>query len=194
MIKTLKSIGIFLLLATGHIALGQTNVEKAHSKGLEAIKHMDNGKIDESILLLEEAQKLDPNRIDYPYEIAYALYSREDYKGAIKILEKIKNHKDVLDRLYQLLGNSYDFLGNSDKAFEVYDEGLKIFPNSGMIYLEKGNVYWSKKEYKKALSFYEKGIQVDPKFPSNYYRAARIYCSSSEEIWGIIYGEIFMNL
>jgi len=44
------------------------------------------------------------------------------------------------------------------------------------------------------LSFYEKGIEVDPKFSSNYYRAALIYCSSTEEVWGMIYGEIFMNL
>jgi tetratricopeptide (TPR) repeat protein len=76
----------------------------------------------------------------------------------------------------------------------VYDEGLKLFPNSGMIYLEKGNVHWGKQDYIKALSFYEKGIEVDPTFPSNYYRAARIYCNSSEEVWGMIYGELFMNL
>lgn len=55
-------------------------------KGLEAIKLMDNGKFDESIKLLEEAQKLDPKKFDYPYEIAYAHYIQEDYKGAIKIL------------------------------------------------------------------------------------------------------------
>lgn len=42
--------------------------------------------------------------------------------------------------------------------------------------------------------FYELGIEAEPKFPSNYYRAARIYCNSDEEVWGMIYGEIFMNL
>ena len=28
----------------------------------------------------------------------------------------------------------------------------------------------------------------------NYYRAARIYCVTNEELWGMLYGEIFMNL
>ena len=194
MTKTIKTIGLLLFITAGQIAFGQSNKEKALAKGQEAINLMDNGKVQESIKLLEEAQKLDPDRLNYPYELAYAYYLKEDYKEAAKILEKNKSHKDVTDRLFQLLGNCYDLLEKSEKAFEAYDEGLKIFPNSGMIYLEKGNVYWGKKEYGKALPFYEKGIEVDPKFPSNYYRASKIYCGSSEEVWGMIYGEIFMNL
>ncbi|HNR19713.1 MAG TPA: tetratricopeptide repeat protein [Bacteroidia bacterium] len=194
MTRTIKTVGLLLFITAGQIAFGQNNKEKALEKALEAIKLMDDGKVPESIKLLEEAQKLDPDRFDYPYELAYAHYLKEDYKGAIKILEKNKSHKDVNERLFQLLGNCYDVLGNSNKAFEAYDEGLKIFPNSGMIYLEKGNVHWNKKEYGKALPFYEKGIEVDPKFPSNYYRATRVYCGSTEEVWGLIYGEIFMNL
>lgn len=194
MTKGTKWIGLLLFMMIGQMATGQTDKEKALEKGIAAIELMDNGKIDESITLLEEAQKLDPDRFDYPYELAYAHYLKEDYKETIRILEKNKNHKDVNERLFQLLGNSYDILGNTEKAFEAYDAGLKKFPNSGIIYLEKGNVYWGKKEYEKALPFYEKGIAVDPMFPSNYYRATLIFCGSTEEVWGMIYGEIFMNL
>lgn len=194
MTKTIKLFGLLLLAISGQLAYGQTNKQMALTKGQEAITLMDNGKLAESIKLLEEAQKLDPNRFDYPYELAYAYYSKEDFKETIKILEKNADHKDVTERLFQLLGNSYDALGKSDKAFEAYDKGLKKFPNSGIIYLEKGNVHWNNKEYDLALPFYEKGIEVDPKFPSNYYRAARIYCGSTEEVWGMIYGELFMNL
>jgi len=192
--KAIKTIGLFYLLITAQIAFAQSDKEIALTKGREAIKLMDGGKIEESIKLLEEAQKLDPDRIDYPYELAYANYLKKDYKESIKILEKNKDHPNVTERCFQLLGNSYDISGKTDKAFEAYDSGLKKFPNSGMILLEKGNVYWAKKEYEKALPFYEKGIEADPKFPSNYYRAALIYCSSTEEVWGMIYGEIFMNL
>lgn len=190
----MRLISLLLFIIVGQVVYGQSDKQKAYDLGMKAIELMDNGKIDESIKLLEEAQALDPDRFVYPYEIAYAHYLKGDYKGAIKILEKIRKHKDVSDRLFQLLGNSYDNIGNSDKAFDVYDEGLKLFPNSGIIYLEIGNVFWGKKEYGKALPYYEKGIEVDPEFPSNYYRATLIYCSSTEEVWGMIYGEIFMNL
>lgn len=51
-----------------------------------------------------------------------------------------------------------------------------------------------KNDYNSALYYYENGIENDPKFPSNYYWAAKIFCNSTEEVWGMIYGEIFMNL
>ena len=192
--KRLFVFTILVMIISASPVSAQSDKEKALKKGQEAVKIMDEGKINESIKLLEEAQKLDPSFFDYPYELALAHYMKEDYKGAIKILEKIADHKNVKDRLFQLLGNSYDMLGKSDVALKKYDEGLKKFPNSGMLFLEKGNVYWGKKEYEKALPFYEQGIEIDPSFPSNYYRAARIYCNSSEAVWGMIYGEIFMNL
>lgn len=195
MIKKIKTCGILLFIIMGTVVYGQnSNKEKAIELGKEAIQFMDDGKIDQSIKILEEAQKLDPDRFIYPYEIAYAHYLNENYTEVIKILQTYSNHKEVTDQLFQLLGNSYDIIGNSEKAFESYDAGLKKFPNSGKLYLEKGNVHWNKKEYIKALPYYEKGIEVDPRFPSNYYRASLIYCSSSEEVWGMIYGEIFMNL
>lgn len=190
----IKIIGLILFMIIGQVVFGQSDKDKALEKAIEAVKLMDSGNVDESIKLLEEAQNLDPNRFDYPYELAYAYYLKEDYNEVIKILEGVINHKDVNDRLFQLLGNSYDMIGEPEKALETYDKGLEKFPNSGAIYLEKGNVYWMKKEYEKALLFYEKGIEVAPQFPSNYYRATLLYCNSSEEVWGMIYGEIFMNL
>lgn len=195
MTQTSITTGIALLVLSGQFVFGQTpNQQKALSLGREAIQLMDNGKLDESIKLLEEAQKLDSTRLDYPYEMAYAFHLKKDLPRTIEILEKVRGHKDVSERYFQLLGNTYDMLGKTTEAFSVYDAGLIRFPNSGMMHLEKGNVHWGKKEFEKALENYERGIQVDPQFPSNYFRAAKLYCGSSEKMWGLIYGEIFMNL
>lgn len=119
---------------------------------------------------------------------------KEDFNSAINILKKIVNHKDASDLFFQLLGNSYDLQGKSSDAFKAYDEGLEKFPNSGIINLIKGNAFGNIKDYDNALVQYENSINVDPEFPSNYYRAAILYCNSSEEIWGMMYGEIFINL
>ena len=185
---------ICIIIFGSQNSFSQTDKETALIKAKEGIRLMDEGRFDESIKILEEAEKLDSENFNYTYEKAYAFYLKQDYNKAIEILETVKKHKNVIPELFQLMGNSYDILEKPEKALEVYDDGLKKFPNAGMLFLEKGNVYWNKKEYGKALPFYEKGIEVDPKFPSNYYRAARIYCSSTEEVWGMIYGEIFMNL
>jgi tetratricopeptide (TPR) repeat protein len=185
----------FIVLLSITLQISAQDTQKmAREKAIKAIELMDNGQIEESIELLKEADRLHPDQFDYKYEIAYAYYIDKNYKKSIKVLNDLKTHPNVSDRLYQLLGNSYDYLGDHEKAFKAYDEGLGKFPNSGVIYLEIGNVYWGTEEYLKALPFYEKGIELDPTFSSNYYRAAKIYCNSQQEVWGMIYGEIFLNL
>jgi len=194
MTNVYRTIVLVFFFVTSQIIFAQTKQEKALEKGKNAIKLEDVGKFKDAVILLEEAQNLDPKNIEYPYELGYNYYAQKDYQKAVKYLEGLLKHPDVYDQVFQLLGNCYDDMGKSDKAFEVYDAGLKKFPNSGKLYLEKGNVYWQKKEFEKALPFYEKGIEVDPKFTSNYYRATIIFCNSTEEVWGMIYGEIFINL
>ena len=191
-----SSISCVLFLFLSFLTTAQTNKETAKEKFTQAIELVDKGKFDEGIKLLEESQKLyGEENFTYPYEIAYAYYHKEDYKQAVKILENaITKYKNPNARAFQLLGNAYDIMGNPKKAIEWYQTGLKKFPNSGELYLELGNLQFQKKEYAKALPFYEKGIEISPQFPSNYYRSTQIYCNSSERVWGMIYGEIFMNL
>ncbi|MBZ4188587.1 tetratricopeptide repeat protein [Niabella beijingensis] len=187
-----KNLLLLLLLVT--LTTNAQSEQEALKKAKEAIALVDKGKFDESIPLLEAAQKLAPDDVNYPYELAYVYYSKKNYPKAITYLEKLVTHKDVSDRVFQLLGNSYDNLDKSEQAVAIYTAGLKSFPRSGNLYLEMGVLNLRKKEYIKALSYFEKGIEVAPSFSSNYYWASKIYCSSSEEVWGMLYGEIFMNL
>jgi tetratricopeptide (TPR) repeat protein len=181
------------LLSAGQL-FGQTKKELAVSRGTEAVRLMEDGKIEESIKLLEEAARLDPDNIIYPYETAYAQYMGKNYQKAIDILIPLTKRKDTNEGVFQLLGVTYDDTDQKDKAIEAYEAGLKKSPESGRLYLELGGVYSKAKEYGKAISSYEKGIDVDPGFPSNYYRLAKLFLNSEEEVWGMIYGEIFINL
>lgn len=190
----MKKYLIILFLILSLTAYSQTNKEKAYEIGLNAINEMESGNIEKAIKLLEESIILDPDNIDYPYEIAYAHYINSDYKAAIKILSGLTEHEKVTERIWQMLGNSYDMDKNPEKAIETYDSALIIFPNSGILYLERGNMELFKDEINKALGYYEKGIEVQPNFPSNYYWAAKIFMNSEDEVWGLLYGEIFMNL
>lgn len=189
--KLLTLCFILLWNVTSH---AQTNKELALQKGEEAVKLMDQGNIDESMKLLKEAEKLDPKNMSYPYEIGYAYYISNDYKNCAKTMTGLLKHKDVDDKVYQLLGNSYDMMGDPGKAIQTYKDGLKKFPGSGRLYLEMGVMNLAKEDYNAAVGFFEQGIHADPSFSSNYYWASRLYLGSSEKVWGMIYGEIFMNL
>jgi len=189
-----KTIFGLLLCFLSFSLVAQTDKEIAYSKAKEAIKIMDEGKLDESIKLLEESQKLDSENYMYPYEIAYAYVQKKEYEKAIKILNKVKKYKSINSQVYQMSGNCYSYLGKPEKAIKEYEEGLKHFPNAGNLHLEKGNIFLGKEEYQKAIENYEKGIEVDPTFTSNYFRLAKLFLNSSDKLSGLIYGEIFMNL
>ncbi len=184
---------ICILLSIFNIQ-AQNDKDLALSKAEEAIELMDSGQIEESIKLLKESQKLDPDNYIYPYEIAYAKMLQKNYKDAIKILEKLKSNESINSQVYQQLGNSYSYLGKPKKAIEKYQEGLEKFPNSGNLYLEIGNIYNHQEEFALAIKNYTTGIEVDPMFPSNYYNLASLYLRSNDKLSGIIYGEIFINI
>ena len=194
MVYSIKSLTGLLLLIAVQFTFAQTNKEKAALEAKQALFFEDQGKSAQAIPLLEEAQRLDSGIITYSYELAVIYYNNKDYTKAKNILEPLVDRKDDFGLVYQLLGNVYDDLGNADLAIATYEKGLKQFPNTAEIYLELGITQLKKKEYNKALEYFEKGIEVNPMYPSNYYRAAKVFCSSSEAVWGMIYGEIFLNL
>jgi len=69
--------------------IGQTIQEIALEKGRKAIELTDKGEYDKSLELLEQAQALDPENYNYPYEIAYNYYVQKKYKKAIKVISKL---------------------------------------------------------------------------------------------------------
>ncbi|MBS1780301.1 MAG: tetratricopeptide repeat protein [Bacteroidetes bacterium] len=162
--------------------------------GENAMKMLEDGKIDEAIVQLTKAEKLDPADYHYPYEIGYAYQMKNDYPKALEELKKVVKFRDADDLCYQFLGNLYDQAGDTTKAFAAYKAGLKKFPNSGRLYMEQGNIYFTHHEYEKAVYYYENGIDKDPTFSSNYYRAAIIFLDGDEKVWGMLYGELFINL
>ncbi|MEO7524638.1 MAG: tetratricopeptide repeat protein [Ferruginibacter sp.] len=195
MLKKFKAFILLILIASGQAVYAQANVEVAAMKAKAAIKLEDEQqKYDDAIRLLREAIILDPDNIFYPYEIAYACSKKKDFSQATDILEGLLSRHDVFASVYQALGNAYDEQGMREKAIKTYEEGVKKFPDAGELYLELGNMQAAKKDYDKAIVYYEKGIEKDPRFPSNYYWAAKIFSGTDDNVWGMLYGEIFLNL
>lgn len=195
----MKKITLLLLLVCAigiNATYAQTNKELALSKAKEAIKIEDEqGRFDDALKLLIEAEQLDPESYDYPFEQAYTYNQKKEYKKAADILERLLKHKDVNGQTYSTLGNDYDYLGDREKAIQTYEAGLIKFPKSAYLFVELGNMASMTGDGNKAVNYYEKGIAADPNYAATYYRAAKLFCTSStEKVWGMIYGEIFMNL
>jgi tetratricopeptide (TPR) repeat protein len=187
-------LALFLTVTASLLAQSQSDIDKALEIGRQGIEAADAGDYDHAIGLYEQAMKLDPSDPTYPYEIAYVYYLRKDYQYVVTHLTELIKHDRATDRFYQLLGNSHDYLKNPRKAIEIYDAGLERFPKSGHLHLERGLMAMLAKDYDAAVNYWEAGIAANPSFPSNYYWAAKLFCNSTDRIWGVLYGEIFMNI
>ncbi|MDD2191501.1 MAG: hypothetical protein PHO12_03030 [Bacteroidales bacterium] len=168
---------------------------KAQEKLEEAHRQIEDNQYWVAEELLKEALALCPGQeLKFKYELAWTYYLMKEFQKAIQILDPLTKQPDCPADVYQLLGNSYDEAGNEAMAIVTYDKGFEKHPKAGCLFLERGNIAYKRSNFIGALFYYEKGIEQDPSFASNYYRASQIFLSSSEEVWGVMYGEIFMNL
>lgn len=62
------------------------------------------------------------------------------------------------------------------------------------VYYEKGCKKFSMGQYPQALYWFEKGIEQGPMYEENYYGASKVYFLSTEMVWAVMYGELFMIL
>lgn len=190
----MRKIIIVLLTVFTITAYGQTKKEKAYNLSVKATEEMESGNIKGAIKIFGKAKKLDPDEINYPYQIAYANYLKKDYKESIEVLKELLDHPNVTDSIYIMLATCYDKSKESANVAATYEAAIKAFPKSGMFYLKRGNLDRKRKKYDKALVYYEKGIEAQPNFLLNYYWATKLYLNSTDKVWGLIYGEIFINL
>ncbi|MBO4807227.1 MAG: hypothetical protein J5554_14485 [Paludibacteraceae bacterium] len=180
-----------LLLSANAQSLPGRKTE-ARNLAREALSQISSKRYGEARKLLSSACSLDTSTYLYSYEIAYTHVLEKEYAKAVPFYKMACQKADATDFCYVMLGSCYFLMGQQEESVSVLMDGVKRFPNSGRIYKGLGDVnQWN---LVKSLHFYEKGVQVDPSFAPNYYWLSKIFCNSTEEMWGLIYGEIYLNM
>ncbi len=95
---------------------------------------------------------------------------------------------------YQLLGMAYKAIAKYKEGEKLYKSALQKFPKSGVLYSEYGDLLMSDNNKTEAIQAWEKGIEADANISSNYYYASKYYAKTGNIIWGLLYGEIFINI
>jgi Tfp pilus assembly protein PilF len=143
-------------------------------------------------LVLNRALQLDPQNIDILKDLALSYYFQKDNNKALEIIKPILDREDADDQFFQIAGNIYKESGMDKEAEKIYKKGIKKFPESGALYNDWGELLKSQSNYD-AIRQWEKGIEKDPSYSKNYYNAAKFYFLTTDKVWSIIYGEIFIN-
>lgn len=146
-----------------------------------------------AILVLNRAVKLDSKSLDIAKDLGLNYYFAGDYNKALEVYKPLVEREDADDQCFQIAGDIYLALENPKECEKVYKKGLKKITNSGPLYNAYGELLWAKQDYS-AIKQWEKGIETDPGFSRNYYNAAKYYYFTTDKVWSIIYGEIFLNI
>jgi tetratricopeptide (TPR) repeat protein len=152
------------------------------------------GDYNNAIVVLSRALQSDRDNIEIQKDLAFTYYLKKDYVRAIEAAKPIVERPDADVQSFQILGLVYKALEEKKELGKMYKTALKKFPKSGPLYNEYGELQWDNKEYKEAIKTWEKGIENDPGSAGNYYNAAKYYYFSSDKVWGLLYGEMFINI
>lgn len=187
--KLVFAIGILL-------SAGMAVVAQEDSKSLQetAKNFMRQGDYPNAILVLNRALQKDGDNLELKKDLAFSYYLHRDYVRALETAKPFGERADADVPAYQVLGLIYKAIEETKECEKMYKTALKKFPNSGVLYNEYGEMLWSKSDYKEAIKQWEKGIEADPNHSGNYYNAAKYYYFTTDKVWALVYGEIFVNL
>lgn len=183
----------FFLLATVvmiHVSVTAQDATELHKT---ARNYMQQGDHANAILVLNRAVALQPGNVEISKDLALNYYYAKEYSKALDVLKPMIEKETADDHCYQIAGDAYMALDQVKDAEKIYRKGIKKVSNSGALYNELGKLLWSQGDYS-AIKQWEKGIESDPGFPGNYYNAAKYYYFSTEKVWGLVYGEVFLNM
>lgn len=154
---------------------------------------MRTGDFDNAIIVLNRALLQDKDNLEMQKDLVMSYYYKRDYTKAVEGVKTLIDRDDADVVTFQIAGNVYKALEQPKECEKVYKKGLKKFPKSGPLYSEYGELLWATKDYS-AITQWEKGIEVDPGYSGNYYNAALYYFYTKDKVWGLLYGEIFVNM
>jgi tetratricopeptide (TPR) repeat protein len=188
--QIILSFSLIILVAIAGTAQNQ-DLKKQQETAKAFIRE---GDYTNAILVLNRTLPGDPTNLELLKDLAFAYYLKRDYAKALETAKPFAERKDSDIQAYQILALVYKALEERKECEKLYKTALKKYPSSGVLYNEYGEMLWAKKEYTDAIKLWEKGIEVDPNNSGNYYNAAKFYYMSADKTWGLIYGELFINI
>ncbi len=186
----MKKKFLFFLLVCFQAMLFAQDVKQLHEK---ARNFMHSGDYPNAILVLNRALTIQPGDLEITKDLGLNYYYSKDYKKAVEVLKPLLDRDDADDQCFQITGDAFWAMEDAKESENVYRKGIKKLPNSGPLYNELGKVLWTKNDYS-AIKQWEKGIENDPGFAGNYYNASKYYYFTTDKVWSLLYGEIFINI
>lgn len=185
-----KFICIAVIMVTSIAFVYAQDADALHETGRG---FMRQGDFPSALQAFDKALELKPDDIDILKDKAFVFYLQRDFAGTIDLCKKITARKDADAQSFQILGLAYKAIAETKESEKMYKQALTRFPKSGALNCDYGE-FLSSTNPAEAIKYWEKGIEVDPNYSGNYYFATKYYAQKGNIIWGLLYGEIFVNI
>jgi tetratricopeptide (TPR) repeat protein len=158
--------------------------DKANKLVSEGIAYHDKGDYEGAINKYDKALEADKNNFLALAEKAMTLLALQKYDETIEYCKlAIETHpEESLKTVYVTYGNACDGLKKTDKSLEIYDEGLKHYPDFFQLHFNKGITLSSIKKYDEAILCFQKSASLNPKHASSHNALARILHMNEKRI------------
>ncbi len=152
------------------------------------------GNYKEAITIYRQAIVLAPANVVLYKHLAMAFYPTANYSDEEQLLQPLVGKPQADEECFWLLANCQLAQRKLKEAKTTLKKGLSRFPSSGMLYHTSGVDLVAENKPEAALDAWVEGIHKDPAYPDNYYDAARAYLATQQVTWGLLYGEIYLNI
>jgi len=127
--------------------------------------HLAIAETGKALNYLDEALNLNPNKEDIPSIYSYmgvCLKDMDQYKEAIKTLEKAENYDNERTDVHNLMGFCYFKLKKHEKAIDCFRKVLKLDPTSAIDYANIASNYRDMGDKENAIRYYRVSLELDP--------------------------------
>lgn len=178
----MKKIILLLILPVlcGQL-LGQQK-EKAEKLVEEGIGYHDKGDYEGALKRYDKALELDADNLLALAEKSMTLLAMAKYEEAAQQCERaIQSHPGErgLMNVYVNLGSAYDVLKKTDKSIEVYEDGIRLFPDFFLLHFNKGISLVSVRRLEEALPCFQASAALNPKHPGTQNALARLLAADN---------------
>jgi len=170
-----RKLLLLLLFTMCSVLYGQQK-ELAEKLVGEGVALHDKGDYVGAMAKYDEALGLDKNNLYALAEKAMTLMVVQKPEEAIEICEvAIKEHKgsDLLYMVYVIYGNANDELGDGNRSIEVYDQGIKEFPDFYQLHFNKGITLLGMGRQEEAILSFQQSASLNPNHPGSHNAIGR---------------------
>ncbi|MFM7838622.1 MAG: tetratricopeptide repeat protein, partial [Chitinophagaceae bacterium] len=157
-------------------------------------RYKQQGDYTNALVIAEQGLRQFPQQIELLNERAYCHLLNKNYAAAVQAVEPLLQRTEATVPTFQIAVLIYRALSERKKVEQIYAIALKKFPQSGVLHNDIGELRWEEKDLNGAIAYWEEGIRSEPNYPGNYYHAALYYLLLENNFWGLLYGELFVNL